>query len=310
MQKRRNRENWPPTSLATKLLAVTLELSHAFIAGLPEAGQSRFKADPALEKLLAQGCAEARVACPLAAITDAQFLTYAGQRVGVWPSLTAPLAELRLPDLFIACGCALKDHAALASFERTHIAKVGLFVRKLRLSGAMRDDLVQLLREKLLVGSAKAPAKIFSYSGKGSLEGWLRISAVHAAMNLLRTEKRYAQEGEPEAIFDTPEVLHYRAENEKVITDSVRAALAVMSERERSLLKLYFLEELSLDRISEVYQVHLSTVGRWIEKAREALLEGTQAELRKRLRVSDEDIEDLWAAASAELASRIAELLR
>lgn len=260
--------------------------------------------------MLSAACAEARTVCPAARITSAQFITYAAQRVGVWPSPSAPLAELRLPDLFLACGCALKDNEAMTTFERTHVAKVGLFVRKLRLSAAMRDDLVQLLREKLLVGTATSAAKIFSYSGKGSLEGWLRVSAVHAAMNLLRTEKRYVPEGEPEAIFDTPEVLQFRAENEGALAGAVKQALAGMSERERALLKLYFLEELSLERIAAIYQVHLSTVGRWIEKARETLLAATQAELRARLKVSDEEIEDLWAAASAELASRIAELLR
>ncbi len=289
---------------------MTFPLCQALAAPLPEQARGRLSGSDALESYLVASCQSARAAWPKISVGDAVFAGYLGERIGVWPDKAAPLAGLQLGDLFLACGCVRGDSQALAAFDKTHIAKVGLFVRKLKLPAAMLQDLMQLLREKMLIGVPPQAPKIASYAGRGSLEGWVRVSAVNAAMNLLRSEKRYAPEAEPEAIFDTPEVQHFRAQHEAAFSQAFAEAAQGLSERERGLLSLYFLDELSLERMAKVYQVHLSTVARWIEKARELLFDKTTALLRARLRLSAEELEDLWAGASAELAMRIAEHLR
>ena len=50
--------------------------------------------------------------------------------------------------------------------------------------------------------------------------------------------------------------------------DSFRAVLATLSIDERNVLRLYFLDGMTLAAIAVLYKVHHSTVARWIEPGR------------------------------------------
>src|SRR5262249_32629853 len=78
----------------------------------------------------------------------------------------APPALDRAADLYLACACAEGVHGAVEALERTH----GEVVRRVlaRLDPAQRfvDDALQILRERLFVGSAEVRPKIKDYAGR------------------------------------------------------------------------------------------------------------------------------------------------
>src|SRR6185436_3937910 len=58
---------------------------------------------------------------------------------------------------------------------------------------------------------------------------------------------------------------------------ALREAFASLEPGERDVLRMHFLEGLSLNQIAAMYQVNKSTISRRMAKAREALLERTRA---------------------------------
>src|SRR4051812_21917956 len=98
--------------------------------------------------------AAARAAWPTFAVPAERFAEAIAARPG----------ELHLADLYLACGCASGDPAALAAFEQ-HCGPA--IERALIASGATpveRADLGQVIRQRLLVEpAAGGPPRIASY---------------------------------------------------------------------------------------------------------------------------------------------------
>ena len=73
---------------------------------------------------------------------------------------------------------------------------------------------------------------------------------------------------------------------------AIKKGLDSLDDKQRSLLSLYYLEEATLEKLSAVYAVHLSTVARWLERARlqlcKAVLDALGPDAAS---ISDDDIE-------------------
>jgi RNA polymerase sigma-70 factor (ECF subfamily) len=122
------------------------------------------------------------------------------------------------------------------------------------------------------------------------LRAWLRAVAVRAALNLRRGkagEPHDAVESEDGRLVASaganPELRLAKAHHKAAVEDAVRAAVARLSPRERTLLRLHLVEGLSVDRLGAHYQVGRSTAARWLASARDALRDHTRAEIAARL---------------------------
>jgi RNA polymerase sigma-70 factor, ECF subfamily len=78
---------------------------------------------------------------------------------------------------------------------------------------------------------------------------------------------------------------------------ALREAVAALSERERTVLRLNFLEGLTIDDIGQLYRVHRATVARWIAAARESVRHRTQAALRRDLNLLTAEVDSLLKLA-------------
>lgn len=167
-------------------------------------------------------------------------------------------------------------------------------------SGGLLPGVVQApqsfgaIREKLFVAAPGVPTKIAEYAGRAPLRAWLRTVAVRAALNL----RRGARAAESEAVTTSdermlggagvdPEVRLAKARSKAVFEQALRAAVARLSAKERTLLRLHLVNGLSIDVLGAHYRVGRSTAARWLAAAREALREHTRAELMARLGPAD-----------------------
>lgn len=82
-------------------------------------------------------------------------------------------------DLCLALACAQGDRHAISHLEAM-LGDARRAVRRLRVSSDFAEDVLQALRERLLVGAAP---RIRNYAAKGSLAGWLRRAAMNVALN-------------------------------------------------------------------------------------------------------------------------------
>ncbi|APR82861.1 putative DNA-binding regulatory protein [Minicystis rosea] len=263
-----------------------------FFAALGAPGAA---ASPDAGAAIARAVETARAAHPDLDLDDEAFVRHLGACLAGTSDPWSALDALHLGDLWLACACLRGDPRALARLEADHlgpaIAAVGRIV-----DAADRDDAVQALRQKLLVADGDTRPRLADYGGRGSLPGWLKV--VGARLALSRARRRRDDAIEDDELLDLPSPLHpelehmrerYKAELKAAFQD----ALAALSPRERTLLRLQFLDDLGVDRIGAMYRVHRSTAARWIAQARETLFDGTRQRLAARLGIGTSQLDSI-----------------
>jgi RNA polymerase sigma-70 factor (ECF subfamily) len=172
----------------------------------------------------------------------------------------------------------------------------------------------QLLGERLLAGPAGSAGRIEEYAGRGTLDAWVRIAAIRIALNLIRGEDRHRDAllrlADESPVSPDPELEllkhRYRADFE----EAFRKALAALSPRERSVLRLRFLDGLAVGEIATIFGVHRSTVTRWLASAEEAVSGETRRALRERIRVRPSECDRLLDLLKSRLEVTLHTLLR
>jgi RNA polymerase sigma-70 factor, ECF subfamily len=252
--------------------------------------------------LVAQG----RAAWPELMLDDA--------RLGEFLAARAPPGQAiereRLAELVLAFACSTRDLRALRIFEDRFLARVPEWVRRIDRNSAFAADVQGVLRERLLSGS---PPRIAEFRGVGSLEGWLRVTAVRAALELARAARHEQLADEPARAasdwLDDPELeylkLRYAGEFKQAVTESLES----LPDRERALLGLYLADGLNIDRIGKLYGVHRATVARWIAAARELLHDGTEQRLAERLSLAPGDFESIVRLVQSQLDVSVRRIL-
>ncbi|HEY8144261.1 MAG TPA: sigma-70 family RNA polymerase sigma factor [Kofleriaceae bacterium] len=210
---------------------------------------------------------------------------------------TAPLSE-HAADLVLAFACARGDSAAVAVFDREMTQVMRSAARRIDDSADFGDEVAQAARERLLVARDDGPPRIAEYGGQGALAAWVRVAAMRIAMNLLRERRRNVLVDD-EAFFDAAveggedERAAARARYGEACAESLRAAFATLTARERNLLRMHHLHGLTVDELAPSFGVHRATVARWLAAARERLLTETRAGLRERLGVGDATVDSI-----------------
>lgn len=209
-------------------------------------------------------------------------------------------------DAALAAACARGEASAIAEIERRHFANARAAVERI-VGASATDEAMQVVRHKLFVAEPGERPRIAEYEGRGSLGGWLRVVAVRTALTLRRGEKREGKRRDSDdALADLPasphpEIEPLRAQYQAEFKEAFQGALAGLSARERNLLRLSFLDGLSVDQIGAVYQVHRATAARWVQRAREQLLEETKRRLYEKLRLSPSELQSLVAMVQSQV---------
>jgi RNA polymerase sigma-70 factor, ECF subfamily len=256
------------------------------------------EADEPLDAVLQDSWERGHAAWPELTLDAAAFAAYLGERA---PDDTAPAAWLGnrcAGDLFLACACVAGSPQAVHTFNTAILDKLEVYLHALRPTPETIAETRQVLLEKLFVGTAGEPPRIRQYRGQGSLEGWVRIAAVRAALKLLakeRAQRPRADEADEIAhgvLADgDPELELLRATYKQDFLDAFRAAIADLSRRHRGLLRLTFIEQLTPAQIGAMYGCHRTTALRWIEAARDQVFAQTRARMMDRLRLSPSECE-------------------
>ncbi|MDC0716700.1 sigma-70 family RNA polymerase sigma factor [Nannocystis bainbridge] len=267
--------------------------------------------DPAAEALRSRLYAEGRAAWPGLDLARADFVAHLDRHAGA-----CELAALHAADFYLACACHRRLAGASAAIQARHGGELEAVLRSRNVPPAHRDDLRQALWEKLLVGRPDAPAKIGDYAGRGPLGGWLRVAAVRMALNFreqARTDRLVPAAELVEAHHPAspdPELSFLKSQYRREVEQALRDALAGLETDERNVLRLYFLDRLSIDRIAAVYGIHRATAARWVTRGREALLRGTQALLERQLKVERAEVDSILGLVRSQLELSMSGLFR
>jgi RNA polymerase sigma-70 factor (ECF subfamily) len=167
---------------------------------------------------------------------------------------------------------------------------------------------VQELRAKLFVASGARPARIAEYSGRGSLEGWLRVVAIRVAVDAAEKAKQFNKMSNDEEAADQallgaadPELAYIKSQHRGEFASAFRDAMTTLTGEERTLLRLYLIDKLNIAEIGALTHIHRATVARHIASCRERMLGETRARLRARLGCTDSEVESMIGLLQSQL---------
>lgn len=213
------------------------------------------------------------------------------------------LASMHTEDLYLALACARGDELAIATLESNVMIHAPKAIARVDPMDSFVTEAVAEVRIKLLVGDDRPP-KILAYAGRGPLSSWVMVTAVRVAYDMKRKRQQEVsceQPGLELAFDDEPALRILRAQVKAPFTVAFRAALAALDAKERNVLRLYLIEDVSAEAIGKMYGVHRATVARWIGAARHAVQKETRVRLRAQLRIGDSTFDSLMQHLSLKL---------
>ncbi len=286
-------------------------LSALLLAHMPSERSGALEQLDGLEVLLRTHYAAGQAQWPSVPLGPERFMRHLARHLPEGSG--EALRPLHGADLYLACACAESEPRALHAFEEHVLQRVP--PRLGQLPEATVDDVLQELRQRLLLGRGDAPPRIADYSGRGPLLAWVRIIAARIAGELAHQQGRQVLFEEPPEVLarmlsaNDPERELLREDSRQALAEALRKALALLPERERALLRLHHLHGLTMDRLSAMYGESRSGVARRVAQARERLLKLTRQELSSRLNLAGAEVESLLGLVQSRLDLSLRQLM-
>ena len=209
-------------------------------------------------------------------------------------------------ELLLIFLCLAHDARALERFERDHFAPLQSVVAAIDSRSNFVADVLQELRTKLY-----AEGRLSQYRGRGPVSAWLRRAAVNTAAMLLRPSRREDPlDPLSDEVVDDAELSYLKQRYREPFRRAFIDALQSLSPRERTVLRLNSLSGVSIDELGVMYRVHRATAARWVQRAREQIIDQTRALLIARLALSTEEALELVALMRSQLDVSLTRYLR
>ena len=195
-------------------------------------------------------------------------------------------ASLRVEELVLARACAAGHERAWEVFMLRYREKLydvaGYITKETSAARELADSLYADLYGT--VGrSGQRVSKLTSYTGRGSLEGWLRTVMAQEHVNRYRRQRRLVsldEEAEEGVQFAVPEP-EVAPSIDPRLGLAVDAALAALSPKDRFVLASYYLDGRTLAEVARTLGVHESTISRKLDKLAKLLRRQILAALYK-----------------------------
>jgi RNA polymerase sigma-70 factor (ECF subfamily) len=265
-----------------------------------------------LRVALATAAKSAAAAWPNVHLSSEHFVGYLAERADAALSPLEAIARLPLADLFLACGCAGGDGAAIEAFVGAYGPKLRAVIGKVDPTPDFVDDIMKELGEALLsdiegVGppgrEGKLPqSKITQYRGRASLETWLAASATRRALTRKGVAKPFDDLAEIAATerSGNPALDHLRLRYPngfgQAITDGVTQALGTLTSNDALLLRSHLVEGFSLRKLSHIRGVNVNVIARDFATARATLHEHIRQVLGTRSGLATDDVDAVLSA--------------
>jgi RNA polymerase sigma-70 factor, ECF subfamily len=195
--------------------------------------------------------------------------------------------SLRVEELALARACAAGHERAWEIFMLRYREKLYDIAGYITKEDSAAHELADSLYADLYgttTRDGQRVCKLASYTGRGSLEGWLRTVMAQEYVNRYRKQRRLvsldeeSEEGTQFAAAD-PEPVVAVDPRVAAATDEVLAALQA---EDRFVLASYYLDGRTLAEIARVLAVHESTISRKLDKLAKSLRKQIVAALGRR----------------------------
>lgn len=262
--------------------------------------------DSDLDQVLADQYREARAAWPTFQLTYERYVEHVEMRARARASEPRERVIRTMPaaDLYLAAACGDGNPAALAAFRDALVPAMRQALGKLAMPAAAIDDTIQHVLVAVFVGDGRAP-QIAEYGGRGTLRSWLRTIAVRTCRRMLGLEAAAGSSEDelaelPAAVAD-PELEMLRTRYREQVREAFAAAFAALGERERNVLRQYYIDALTIDQLAALYQVNRATTARWVAGARLAVVGKTREQLVEHFGIAAADVDSVIRLVRSQL---------
>src|ERR1039458_4764849 len=176
------------------------------------------------------------------------------------------LLTLRVEELALARACAAGNNSAWEVFLTRYREKLYLSALRIAREDSAARELADALYADLYgttTRDGERISKLASFTGRGSLEGWLRTVLSQEYVNRYRRTKRLVSLDD-----ESEEGVQFRAPDPEPappadlrLAQATDEALAVLSGEDRMVLSAYYLDGRTLAEIARMLGVHESTMG-------------------------------------------------
>jgi RNA polymerase sigma-70 factor, ECF subfamily len=195
--------------------------------------------------------------------------------------------SLKMEELVLARACAAGNERAWETFMlryREKLYEIGLQITREDSAARELSDSLYADLYGTVTREGQRVSKLASYTGRGSLEGWLRTVMAQEHVNRYRRQKRVVsldEETEEGAQFATPDPEPVPTVDPR-LESATDEALALLPPEERFILAAYFLDGRTLAEIARLLSVHESTISRKLDKLTKSLRKQLLAGLGQR----------------------------
>jgi len=257
---------------------------------------SSVKPNPAVESVLNELLSDlhARSGCEKIGLTRESFAAIlcdvGSKHATVATSETeirAFFLSLRVDELALARACAAGSDPAWEIFFTRFREKLHLAALRIAREDSAARELADTLYADLYgtnIRDGQRVSKLASYTGRGSLEGWLRTVLSQEYVNRYRRTKRLVsldEESEEGVQFRAPDPDPVPTADHR-LAQATDEALAFLSGEERTVLSAYYLDGRTLAEIARMLGVHESTISRKLDKLAKSLRRQIVAALVRR----------------------------
>src|SRR5579871_5475016 len=195
--------------------------------------------------------------------------------------------SLRVDELALARACAAGHDQAWEIFLTRYREKLYLAALRIAREDSAAHELADTLYADLYgttTRDGQRVSKLSSYTGRGSLEGWLRTVLAQEYVNRYRKTKRLVsleEESEEGSQFTAPDPEPVVPADSR-LAKATDEAIAALSAEDRTVLSAYYLDDRTLAEIARMLGVHESTISRKLDKLAKALRKQILAGLGRR----------------------------
>ena len=176
-------------------------------------------------------------------------------------------------------------------------------------------ELAQRTRTRLLVAPKGKEPKLGTYDGRGKLKSWLwtaiKLELLQATRGMSQAPAEDVDELTHLAASDpSPEARARSGKDTKFVSNALREALEVIDAKERTLLRMRFVDGVSTEELGRMFQVHRTTAQRWIEAAQAKIMTAMRARLEADAKLAKGEVDSLVREVAQSISLRLSQVLQ
>lgn len=220
------------------------------------------------------------------------------------------LADVHAEDFFLAAACVFRVPGAERAFADAHLGAVAMYVSKIDPRPAFTDEVRQELARKLFVPEPGDAPKIAAYGGRGALAAFVRVTASRMASNMKRSRAEEhlgttKETNQPARDLD-PEVMLLKSRFAREFETAFAETMGALSVEERNVLKMHYLQGLTIDDVGKACNVSRATAARWLAKARTRIVQLTYTSFAASAGPNSASPHSMLALVKSELGATVA----